>query len=63
MLIPHIIQKAMSVSQLRFQKDCHSQEDTVHLLDFIFEEVDSAAFNQGTAWSGQVNSYLAPSIA
>lgn len=50
------------MAQLRFQKDCHSQ-DTVHLLDFIFEEVDSAAFNQGTAWSGQVNSYLVPSIA
>ena len=55
LILMHGLQKAMSVQELRFARDCYTSEDIAHLLNFVFAKIDLARSDEHTAlWSGQV---------
>ena len=51
----YIIQKAMSVQQLKFSRDHCEPKDLAHFLDFVFSPVEiEGSDGRAAVWSGQV---------
>ena len=50
-----LVQRALSVQQLRFARDSYSsEEDLARLVDFVFSPVD-CELDHTSSWTGQVS--------